>query len=438
MKRLVLILISVLWLALPAAFAEDAVLYAIRENGLWGYMDRQGNMVIEPRYAFAEQCFTGKYCRAGLDTDYRQGVIDRQGDWVLPPEYSLCPMDHMGEDEEQGEGLLSVAGGRTGDRAEGFFDLDTGFFSGLKWYSVFPRYTDSALIAVRPGPEEHTGYADRRTGEEVLPPVYICLDPQLFYHGLALTAYESFENGYSDFFLMDEAGAVIPFPEGIRGDHCANPVCGRVAVRNDEDLLGFADLQGHIVIQPQYAEAFDYSEDRAVVRFADGDWGVIDPDGNMLVRGLEDVWGWKYKNGILSAVKDGMHIFYDRDGQELASFSSGAMPAGDDLYWVGIGGSMISYPDNWIWYLSDRDGYALSAPCFLTSRAVEDHDSFSEGLEPVGGLEHRWGYMDRQGRIAVECVYDRAEPFRFGLAQVEKDGRLMYIDRSGTVIWQEP
>ena len=61
------------------------------ENGLYGYIDRQGQWMINPNYVFADFHFTGNYIRAGMDElpfQTQQGVINRQGDWVLPPEYS--------------------------------------------------------------------------------------------------------------------------------------------------------------------------------------------------------------------------------------------------------------------------------------------------------------------------------------------------------------
>jgi hypothetical protein len=48
--------------------------------------------------------------------------------------------------------------------------------------------------------------------------------------------------------------------------------------------------------------------------------------------------------------------------------------------------------------------------------------------------EGRWGYIDRQGRIAVAIQYDRAKPFRQGLAAVQRDGRWGFIDPAGDFV----
>ena len=57
---------------------------------------------------------------------------------------------------------------------------------------------------------------------------------------------------------------------------------------------------------------------------------------------------------------------------------------------------------------------------------------FGEGLAPVqvGG---KWGYIDRQGHMAVPARYDWTVGFRQGLA-VQKDNHWGFIDPAGKVV----
>ena len=61
---------------------------------------------------------------------------------------------------------------------------------------------------------------------------------------------------------------------------------------------------------------------------------------------------------------------------------------------------------------------------------------FIECLHPVmqRGL---WGYIDENAQWVIPPQYDSAASFSDGLALVEKDGKLMYIDHSGAVVWEE-
>jgi hypothetical protein len=45
------------------------------------------------------------------------------------------------------------------------------------------------------------------------------------------------------------------------------------------------------------------------------------------------------------------------------------------------------------------------------------------------------GYIDRKGRFVIDAKYDEAFPFRGGIARVVLDGKIGYVDRSGTYIW---
>ena len=445
MKRLILVCLIILCLVPTIATSEpyeglfDTWFAARGENGLYGFIDRHGQWKIDPQYVFADCCFTGNYIRVGMDESIegsQQGVIDRQGNWVLPPEYYLYPMDYMGESGNPGEGLLAVIPTNSNTFLfEGYFDLETGFFSGLEWHSVFPCYTDSPLIAVIPDQTGFAGYVSRWTGELVLPALYNSVDPQLFHQGVVLTAcedWEQYENCYTDLFLMDETGTVIPFPDGIAGKE-GDASCGRVSIYNEAGLVGFADLQGNVVIQPQFEFADDFAEERAVVEFPEGDSGIIDLDGNILSRGFTRIIGW-YRNGIITAEKDGKSACYGLDGQLIDSLPANTMAVNDDLYWIPVAGSGY----NVVWSLSDRNGNILSESCHLTYQAVEDYLFFDEGLQPVGNEEGKWGYMNTQGEMSIDFMYDSTEPFRYRLARVEKDGKMMYIDHSGTTVWEEP
>ena len=68
--------------------------------------------------------------------------------------------------------------------------------------------------------------------------------------------------------------------------------------------------------------------------------------------------------------------------------------------------------------------------------AFADSQDFAEGLQQVkqNGL---WGYINRFAQWVIEPRYDNASSFRDGLALVEKDGKLLYIDHEGNVVWQE-
>lgn len=59
---------------------------------------------------------------------------------------------------------------------------------------------------------------------------------------------------------------------------------GLAAVRGDNGLWGYIDLQGNWNSPPQFDEAQDYANGRAMVRLSNGCLGVVDTDGDLLLE----------------------------------------------------------------------------------------------------------------------------------------------------------
>ncbi len=59
--------------------------------------------------------------------------------------------------------------------------------------------------------------------------------------------------------------------------------------------------------------------------------------------------------------------------------------------------------------------------------------SFSDDMAVVC-LDNKWGYININGDIAIECQYDRAYAFTNGEATVIKDGEKIFIGKDGKQI----
>ncbi|WP_158598371.1 WG repeat-containing protein [Falsibacillus albus] len=64
---------------------EDRLAFQKKEHGLYGFIDRENNVVIIPKFTGA-QPFEND--RAIVADDDRYGLIDREGDYIIPPAYS--------------------------------------------------------------------------------------------------------------------------------------------------------------------------------------------------------------------------------------------------------------------------------------------------------------------------------------------------------------
>lgn len=455
MKKLLIVLAALL-LCLTCAAAEETLYPAMGENGLYGYINAGAEWVIAPQFDWAGS-FRGDYAPfaaypKGSDVDSPwdadcMGVIDRQGNWVLEPEY--CLVGGQSGDSFGGEdtGIWLVY--RDADMAldeegflltkEGFFDIPTGTFSGLKWGAVWHWCSDSRLIPVEDPETGLSGYADRSTGEMVIPCLYYSVDPANFNDGVATVALSD-EDGYetSPWHLINERGETIPLPEGWQSAYANQFSCGRIAVVNPDGLWGYADGTGSIVIPAQFAEAYEFCDGFARVEFAEDDMGYIDTDGNVLARGFAHASD--FRNGYAEV------------------WLSGTNGADKVTGWINTAGEVVPFMDSdrffpispdrmWMrtearygapWHLLDGEGNILTAePVYLPEM---EPIAFESGLQAVGNAEHKWGYIVLDGQEALPFIYNYAEAFDGELARVRLGDRVGYIDRAGNEVymWDDP
>lgn len=337
MKRIILVCVMILCLVPVLSLADHnpaskELFPAEGDNGKWGYVNREGAFVIPPEFDHAFG-FRGNYAEVvvfpnedavNLLSDDRNpylsgysGIIDRSGAFVLEPIYTISAgYDQMffgGRDN----GIWCITAGYVDEEnlLEGWFDIESGYFSGLVWEGIWGWVSDSRLIPVID--ETHrSGYADRTTGELVISCQYQSLDPSPFYGGIAsvsLEKEECDENGnptYSAYFLIDETGTDVPLPEGIFAVPYEGAYNGLIMISDHEDtnqyapyegtLYGFVNIQGDVVIVPQYIGAHHFSEGgTAAVQFPEGDWGFINTEGHVMERGLtEEPWENEYMNEL--------------------------------------------------------------------------------------------------------------------------------------------
>ena len=158
-----------------------------------------------------------------------------------------------------------------------------------------------------------------------------------------------------------------------------------------------------------YDDVQPFSDGVAWVK-SGGRYGLIDKDGNELIRCILEKRGDQFSDG-LALFGDS---FIDKTGKEVFS----------------IGGySLASHYEEF--------------GAILTLVRM----GFSDGLLAVGNGGN-WGFFDTTGNIAIPLIYDKASPFSDGLAQVscgiiestgENDGdtyteRRAYIDKSGNEV----
>ncbi len=455
-RRPVLIVITVLALSLLCVFAgaEEETLFPARgENGLWGYINEQNEWVIDARFTYSAY-FQGNYASASGAND-KEGIIDKEGNWVLNPNYTILygqywPDRRRDETDTKMMVVLCKDNPDSGMRA-GFFDTETGYFSGFKWRNVYPYYTDSSLVAVTDPETNLLGYADRHTGEMIIPCQYFNEDePHLFENGVTVVTTGFNEKRETLCSLIDEQGNILALPEGLQVTYDAFPSCNRIKVMDTvSGLVGFIDTERNLVIPAIYVDdtegltnmfVYNFSEDRAVVSFSETESGLIDPDGNIVISSDQFQFTNVIRHGYAPIeFTDGRKGWVSKDGRvfeqksrDVKWFQENRFWASDDIY--------DNNRDFWEprhWHLTDEEGNILSRDYLLA--LVQGYEAiFYEGLVRVQDESGLWGYLDENGLEVIPCRWDEAHDFSHGRAYVESNGKTACIDHEGKIIWQEP
>jgi hypothetical protein len=270
-------------------------------TGKWGYIDKAGNIVIEPQFPSAREfseglaftsfgyidrngevkienrfgearSFSEGVAAAMLDEEF--GYIDRSGTFVIKPRF-----DEAGPFKD-GLARVSEKGGKYGyiDRTgeyeiEPKFDNAGDFSEGLARVVTGPRSTETLR-----------GFINSN-GEYMIQPELAGIDASDnradFFEGKALFVQKEWQGDYLQIKhgFIDKAGTVVIESIYDFADHFSE---GYAAV-NVEGRWGYIDSIGNMVIEPQFEEAGIFSEGLAAIEI-DGKWGYIDKSGKVVIE----------------------------------------------------------------------------------------------------------------------------------------------------------
>ena len=143
-----------------------------------------------------------------------------------------------------------------------------------------------------------------RSGKEIVPPFYDEIDP-LFFTPLLCTK----KNGLYGF--LDEDGEELFKPIFVD----VNPIFFDPLILIQENLLyGFINRKGEVVQQPMFDMVWNDSENYRVER--NGDWGVIDTSGILIIPMVFDTIHAFYK-GTAVARRGANQFFIDTEGERI-------------------------------------------------------------------------------------------------------------------------
>lgn len=288
-----------------SSFQEGLAYFSV--DGRYGYMDQKGNTVIEPVYDDAGYFKDGF---AQVIQNGRYGIIDRTGTEIIAPEYdAICFSD-----------TFFIAEG------EGSYDCFDS--TGRKLLASCERISvkDGYLCFER---DEKWGIADA-TGRILLEPRYGSVSPV---KEKELVIVE--EGDY--YGILDFSGAVkVPFLYSwISYESGVENGVYHVSLDGKWGCLNGADFSEQIPVI--YDHIGSFTNNRAIV-LSDGQYGVIDGDGNLVFTVLYDTIRLFADNGAVWLEKNGTSWLLDERGKLLKTGDFGIYGIAGNGYKIEVDG----------------------------------------------------------------------------------------------------
>ncbi len=261
---------------------EGAWLYPVFIGTSWGYVDKTGKVVVQPRFQSADPMSEG--LAAASDAQGRFGYVDATGKTAIRPQFQIAGAFHDG---------LAVAMSRE----------RTGYVDTAGKWAIEPRFAMAGDFGEGLAPATDGnglwGYVDR-TGTFVLKQQYGAADA--FSEGLAAVRVGD-SYGY-----IDTKGRSVIAPKltsaGLFRDGLAPASTG--------DRTGYIDTKGSFVLPQRFLNAYPFSEGLAGVAVEEG-VGFIDKTGAWVIEPVYEDVG-PFAGGVAAAWKDGKVGYIDKAG----------------------------------------------------------------------------------------------------------------------------
>ncbi len=266
-------------------------LIPVKSGDKWGYVDYEGNFVINPQFDEAE-IFVDGIAKVVKGEQY--GFIDEEGKYVANPGYESATTFLEGHAWTVKKGGAPTLINKKGEEVLVMKEIER----------AWPFNEGLAKVEVEKDGDVKYGFINRK-GEFEIEPVWD--DAQFFSEGLAYVEQEGkkgFINKKGDMVICD---SLLRFEMP-----CIN---GLIIVRNADRDYGLIDKKGKFVVNPQF-KAMIPDGDWYIIE-TDNGWGWCDSDGKIVINPqFESLRVFGFGNNDFAPVRIGMEYGYvDRQGK---------------------------------------------------------------------------------------------------------------------------
>jgi len=259
---------------------KPEILYPISVNDKWGFIDKTGKVVVEPRYDSIDE-FNDGY--VAVFQGSKMGFIDLTGNLVIEPQfealvfgfddgYAIVEKDNviflidttgeiMHSTIEKPEDFLT-------DEENSYFEEKWGFLENSEIHDI-GTFNDG--LAPYQDEDRKYGYI-KKNGEIIVDPIYD--KAASFSEGLAVVTKDD-KAGF-----IDTTGKIV-IPLQFKDE--VGEFKNGMAKIEIEDRYGFIDRTGNFRIKPIYDEVTDFEEGLAAVK-TNNKWGFVNSEGEFVIK----------------------------------------------------------------------------------------------------------------------------------------------------------
>jgi hypothetical protein len=376
---------------IPVKARGAGPLYRIKRDNKWGFINREGKVVIRPQFAAANDFFDGL---AAVRIVNAWGYVRESGAIAIPAIYDsasdfkeqravVCRDDLCGVIDPSGNLLTRLEYSEVKPFSEGFAAV---------WVGAKETPFGGNAVLRHAG---KWGFIDR-SGTIVIEPQFDWAEG--FSRGRAAVGVGGKRDKSGDIFTMDGA------------------------------RWGFIDTRGEITIPAQFEEVETFEEEVAAV-WNDSQHWLIDLRGKQIAGPYKDLG--RFADG-LACIQDLEGLAFIRpDGTTRVrsdSWDFGEFSCFERNVIFAEGLAVVAQEKKYGFI--DTDG-KVRIP-FRFSHAATFSEDLASAQRDAGGPS---GFIDKVGNWVIPPRFKAAEPFVDGLALVMTDeGRWDYIDRTGKTV----
>lgn len=245
-----------------------------------------------------------------------------------------------------------------------------------------------------------------------------------------------FENGFatakrgSEFFILNTKGESSKLSEPIVAIKKFSN--GLALFRGKNDLFGYLNVKGEVVIKPQFVGAGQYNGDIAWAKNTSKKVGFINQKGDWVIEAQYlAAKNMNAKNEIARVKNESGWLFVKKDGTEIKA--EGATSYGDfheglayarkgKLFgFINVRGEWIIEP-TYLKVKNFHDGFTavrtLDQWGFINSKGevifkeqAKAIRNFKNGYAAVANMENLWGFINTKGEWVIDPIYTKVKDF---------------------------